>query len=329
MTEPSKVAVIDDWQSAARGCADWSMLSERAEVKFFSEAFGGEDDAARKLAEFDIVLSMRERTAFPASLIKRLRKLRMLGITGAANASLDLDACTAQGTLVCNTTGSPTSQSAPAELALGLLLSAARAIPAGDAAIRGAQFQHGVPVGITLSGKTLGIVGLGRLGTLMARYGQALGMIVLAWSQNLSLEAAKAAGAELVAKDELLARSDAISLHLVLSARSRHTIGAADIARMKPGAILINTSRSQLVENDALVTALLERRIFAALDVFAREPLATDDIMLRLPNTVLTPHLGYCVTETLRHFYIQSAENAVAFLGGKPIRVMNPQILSR
>jgi phosphoglycerate dehydrogenase-like enzyme len=324
----TKVAVLDDWQGVARDSADWSKLGERAEVRFFSEVFADEDAAAAKLAEFEIVLSMRERTPLPASLIQRLPELRMLGITGAKNASLDVPACTARGVVVCNTTGSAAGQSSTAELALGLLLSLARAIPAGDAAIRAGRFQDGVPVGITLAGKTLGVIGLGRLGSLMAGYGRALGMNVIAWSQNLTAEAAAAAGAELVGKDELLARSDAVSLHLVLSPRSRHTIGAAEIARMKPGAILINTSRGPLIDEDALIAALRDRRIFAGLDVFDREPLAADSALRRAPNTVLTPHLGYVVAETMPHFYAQSVENALAFLEGKPVRVVNPEALA-
>jgi phosphoglycerate dehydrogenase-like enzyme len=323
----SDVAVLDDWQGIARECADWSALSARAQVRFFATAFADEADAAAQLADFDIVLSMRERTPLPGSLIRRLPRLRMLGITGTRNASLDMQACTAGGIVVCNTGGSSGSESAPAELALGLLLAVARSIPAGDARIRAGGFQEGIPAGMTLSGKTLGIVGVGRLGAGMARYGQALGMKVLAWSTNLTPAAANAAGAEHVSKEQLFSRADAISVHLVLSARSRHIIGAAELARMKPGAILINTSRGPLIEEDALVAALEAGRIFAGLDVFDREPLNPGDRMRRLPNTVLTPHLGYCVTETLRQFYAQSVENALGFLDGAPLRVVNPEVL--
>jgi phosphoglycerate dehydrogenase-like enzyme len=323
----TKVAVLDDWQGVARGSADWSRLMARAEVVFFARAFASEDDAAASLADFEIVLSMRERTPLPASLIRRLAKLRMLGITGARNLSLDVAACTARGVAVCHTVSDGQGDYATAELALGLLLAAARAIPAGDAAIRAGRFQQGVPVGSTLAGKTLGVIGLGRLGTRMARYGQALAMPVIAWSQNLTAEAAAKAGAELVGKDELLARADAVSLHLVLSARSRGIIGAADLARMKPGAILINTSRGPLVDEAALVAAVQAGRIIAALDVYDREPLPADHPLRRAPNTVLMPHLGYGVAETWAQFYPQSVENALAFLDGKPIRVLNPQVL--
>ena len=325
----TKVAVLDDWQGVARSSADWSPLLARAEVVFIAQAFGDEDDAARKLADFEIVLSMRERTPLPASLINRLPKLRMLGITGARNATLDTTACTARGILVCNTTGGSGTQAAPAELALGLLLAAARAIPAGDANMRAGRFQEGIPVGVSLAGKTIGIIGLGRLGSYMANYCRALNMIVLAWSENLTSEQAQAAGATLVSKEELLSSSDAVSIHLVLSPRSRGLIGVADIARMKPGAILINTSRGPIVDEAALLEALQSRRIIAALDVYDREPLPASHPLRKVPNTVLTPHLGYGVQETWKEFYQQSIENTLAFLDGKPVRVTNPDALRR
>lgn len=325
----TKVAVLDDWQGVAKTSADWSKLQARAEVVFFSKAFDNEDDAARQLADFEIVLSMRERTPLPASLINRLPKLRMLGMTGARNASLDTAACTARGIVVCNTTGGGNNEAATAELALGLLISAARAIPAGDANIRAGKFQEGVPVGYALAGKTMGVIGLGRLGSHMARYCKALNMNVLAWSQNLTPEKAQAAGATMVSKEELLSRSDAVSIHLVLSDRSRGLLGAADIARMKPGAILINTSRGPIVDEKALIEAVQARRIVAALDVFDREPLPANHPLRKASNAVMTPHLGYGVKETWDGFYPQSVENALAFLDGKPVRVTNPESLQK
>ncbi|MDR3538250.1 MAG: D-2-hydroxyacid dehydrogenase family protein [Acetobacteraceae bacterium] len=324
-----KVAVLDDWQDVAKTSADWSRLQARAEVVFFADAFADEADAAAKLADFDIVLSMRERTPLPGSLINRLPKLRMLGMTGARNLSLDTPACTARGIVVCNTQGGGYADSATAELALGLLLAAARGIPAGDAAIRAGGFQRGVPVGIGLAGKTLGVIGLGRLGGYMARYALALRMTVIAWSQNLTEERANEVGVRKVTKAELLSRSDAISIHLVLSDRSRGLIGAADLAQMKPGAILINTSRGPIIDEAALLEALHGRRIVAALDVFDREPLPKDHPLRTAPNTVLTPHLGYGVQETWDGFYPQSVENALAFLEGKPLRVTNPEALGK
>jgi len=323
----TRVAVLDDWQGVARGAADWTPLQARAEVVFFEHAFADADDAAAKLADFEIVLSMRERTPLPGSLIDRLKKLRMLGMTGARNLSLDTAACTARGVVVCNTQGGGMADSATAELALGLLISAARGLAAGDAVIRAGGFQMGVPVGIGLAGKTLGMLGLGRLGGYMAAYAKALRMNVIAWSENLTAEKAAAAGAVLVSKDELMARSDAISIHLVLSERTRGLVGAAEIARMKPGAILVNTSRGPIVDEAALLAAVHAGKIVAALDVFDREPLPADHPLRSAPNTVLSPHLGYCVRETWDSFYPQMVENAVGFLDGKPVRVVNPEVL--
>jgi phosphoglycerate dehydrogenase-like enzyme len=343
----TKIAVLDDWQGIARTSADWSPLTAIAEVVFFAQPFSDEDDAARQLADFEILLTMRERTPFPASLINRLPALRMVGITGSRNASLDLAACAARGIVVCNTQDT-SARASTAELALGLLLAAARSIPAADANIRAGGFQRGLPTGISLAGKTIGIVGLGRLGSTMARYCRALDMNILAWSQNLTAQslanqsltsdvshaaathsaAAHAGDATLgsfvsvVSKDELFSRSDAISIHLVLSPRTRGLVAASDIARMKPGAILINTSRGPIVDEAALIAALNERRILAALDVFDREPLPENHPLRRAPNCVLTPHLGYAVEETWTEFYPQSLENALAFLTGHPIRVI-------
>jgi len=325
----TKVAVLDDWQGVARQSADWSKLEARAEVTFFPTAFADENDAARQLADFDIVLSMRERTPLPASLINRLPKLRMLGMTGARNASLDTAACTARGIVVCNTTGGGNNEAATAELALGLLIAAARAIPAGDANIRAGRFQESVPVGFALAGKTAGMIGLGRLGSHMARYCKALNMRVLAWSQNLTAERAQQAGAEYVSKDQLLSQSDAVSIHLVLSDRTRGLLGAADLARMKPGAILVNTSRGPIVDESALIAAVQSRRIVAALDVYDREPLPANHPLRKASNVVMTPHLGYGVKETWDSFYPQSVENALAFLDGKPVRVTNPEAIKR
>jgi phosphoglycerate dehydrogenase-like enzyme len=324
----TKVAVLDDWQGIAREATDWSGLTSRAEVVFFADAFADEDDAVAKLQDFEIVLSMRERTPLPGSLINRLAKLKMLGMTGARNLSLDTTACTARRILVCNTQGGGYADSATAELALGLLISAARGLAVGDAIIRAGGFQMGVPVGIGLAGKTIGLIGLGRLGSYMAAYCKALRMNVQAWSQNLTAEKAEAGGAKLVSKDDLMATSDAISIHMVLSPRSRGLVGAADIARMKPGAILINTSRGPIVDESAMLAALHAGKIVAALDVYDREPLAPDHPLRSAPNTVLSPHLGYCVKETWDGFYPQMVENAVAFLDGKPVRVTNPEVLA-
>jgi len=323
-----RIAIMDDWQGVARGAADWSAVESRAEVVVFNEPFADEDAAAAALADFEILVPMRERTELSAALIARLPKLRLIALTGGRSQTLAFDACTAAGVLVCNT-GGERSLIGTAELTLGLMLAAARFIPAGDAAIRAGKFQHGVGVGPVLNGRTLGIIGLGKIGARMAGYGRALGMTVLAWSPNLTEDAAQAAGARRVAKDELLAQSDVISLHVVLSARSRGMIGAADLAAMKPGAILVNTSRGPLVEEAALLEALHAGRIHAALDVYAQEPLPPRHPLRTAPNTVLTPHLGYGTRDTFAQFYGESVQNILAFLDGAPIRVLNPDALNR
>jgi phosphoglycerate dehydrogenase-like enzyme len=316
-----KIAILDDWQGVAEKSADWSRLAARAELVFFSDAFGSEDEAAVALSDFDILLTMRERSAFPEALIHRLPKLRMIGVTGPANPLLDVRACARQGVTVCNT---PPSEAlyATAELALGLMIAAARAIPFADKTMRDGGFQRRVPVGINLAGKTLGLVGLGRLGARLGRYALALDMKVIAWSPNLTEARAQEAGAVLVSKSDLMGGSDVISLHMVLSQRTRGLIGADDIARMKKGAILINTSRGPLVDEAALLAAVQTGKIIAALDVYDKEPLPPDHPFRASSHTVLTPHLGYGVAETWRQFYSQSIENAEAFLDGAPIRVV-------
>jgi len=321
-----KVAVLDDWQNVARQSADWSGLEARAEVVFFHRPFADADEAANALADFDILIPMRERTPFPGTLIRRLSKLRMIALPGHRAGTLDLDACTAQGVLVCNT-GGTLGSIATAELALGLLLAANRRIPGGDAAIRAGRFQEGVGLGIVLHGRTLGIVGLGKIGALVAGYARALGMRVLAWSPNLTSERAEAAGAELADKDRLFATADAVTIHMVLSPRTRAIVGAPDLARMKPGAILINTSRGPLVDEAALLDAVEAGRIIAALDVFDREPLPLEHPLRRAPNTVLTPHVGYGTREIFEEFYTQCIDNVLAFLDGKPKRMVNPEAL--
>jgi phosphoglycerate dehydrogenase-like enzyme len=320
----TQIAVLDDWQNVARTSADWAPLLARAEVEFFQAPFADEEAAARGLAPFDIVLAIRERTLFPATLVQRLPKLRMFGLTGARAALIDVAAMRARGVTVCYTGGGPSGAST-AEIALGLMLAAARGIPAGDAAVRAGRFQQGTHAGPVLAGKTLGVIGLGRIGTLMARYGRALDMRVLAWSQHLTADAADAAGARLVSKEELLSEADVVTLHLVLSERTRGILAASDLARMKRGAILVNTARAGLVDEAALVDAVQSGRVIAALDVFHREPLPATHPLARAANAVLTPHLGYSAVEVYAEYYRHTIENALAFLDGKPIRVLDAQ----
>ncbi len=319
----TKVAVLDDWQRIAEASGDWSALKARAAVVFFHEAFASEDEAAQKLADFDIVMALRERTAFPPSLVARLPKLKLFGMTGKRGATIDLAGMAARGITLTYTSGSETG-AGTAELALGLMMAAARGIARGDAAIRAGGFQDGVPAGPELAGKTLGLVGLGRIGRHMARYGKALGMNVLAWSPNLDEARATEGGAHYRAKDELLAQADVVSLHIVLSDRTRGVIGARELGLMKSGAILVNTSRGPLVDEAALIAALEAGTLIAALDVYDREPLPPEHPLRRLANTVLTPHLGYGTRETFAEFYGQGIENVLAFLDGTPIRLLHP-----
>src|SRR5690242_15037400 len=229
-----RVAVIDDWQRAARQLADWSILEQRAQVEFIHRHYPATDEeaAVRELKDFDILLLTRERSRFPASLIERLPRLKMMALTGTRAPNVDQDACTKRG-VICTFTASGHSPAPAAEMSLALLLAAARKIPAGDAAIRAGRFQEGIAPGINLEGSTRGIIGLGRIGAYMARYGHALGMRVIAWSHNLTPEKAQAAGAERVEKQQLFAQSDAVTIHLVLGPRSRGLVGETELAQMK------------------------------------------------------------------------------------------------
>jgi phosphoglycerate dehydrogenase-like enzyme len=320
----TRIAILDDWQGIAESSIDWSALSAKAELVFFREPFAGPDALVAALADFDALLVMRERSAFPAAVIERLGKLRIIASPGPRNAAIDVAACTARGVLVCNTPATRSSN-ATAELALGLLLACARRLAQGDAEIRAGRFQEHVAPGMDLAGRTLGIIGLGRIGATMARYGQALGMKVQAWSQNLTEERAAEVGVARVDKGTLMATSDAISIHMVLSPRSRGIVGAAEIARMKPGGILVNTSRGPLVDMAALVVALNEGRVMAGLDVYDTEPLPAADPIRSAPNCVLAPHLGYVTADNMADFYRYCAESLRAWLDGTPIRVMNPE----
>ena len=323
-----RVAVLDDWQGVARSLADWSGVESRAELVVFREKFESEDALVAAVVDCDVILAMRERTAFPASVLARLPRLRLLTHPGARNAAVDVAACTAHGILVSYTQGARSS-AATAELALGLMLAAARHIAAGDAAIRGGGFQAQVPPGIEMKGRVLGLVGLGKIGASMARFGRALDMEVLAWSQNLTDERAREAGATRVDKAALFARADVVSLHVVLSDRSRGIVGAEDLARMKHGAILVNTARAPLLDQPALLQALAERRIVAALDVYDLEPLPAEHELRRAPNTVLTPHLGYVTEENMAEFYRDCIANFLAWLDGAPIRLSNPEAVAK
>jgi phosphoglycerate dehydrogenase-like enzyme len=313
----ARIAVLDDYQHAAGRFADWSRLEDH-DVTFFHESLGDSATVARALASFEIVCLMRERTPFTAELLGRLPRLELLVTTGLRNASLDLEAAARRGVTVCGTEalGTPT-----AELTWALILALARRIPAEDRALREGRWQESVGVG--LEGKTLGVVGLGRIGSAVARIGAAFGMRLIAWSENLTAERAGACGAELVAKEALFGDADVLTVHLVLSERTRSLVGARELGLMKPTAFLVNTSRGPIVEEDALLTALAEGGIAGAgLDVYDVEPLPPGHPLRAAPNTVLTPHLGYVTEESYGLFYTQTVEAITAYLAGSPVRVL-------
>ena len=316
----ARVALLDDYQGVALSMADWKSLPPGTEVVVFKDHLAEEDAVAKRLADFDIVMALRERTPFQRTLLERLPKLKLLITAGMRNASIDMKAAAERGVVVCGTAGLPYPT---AELAWGLVLSLMRRIPAEDRATREGRWQ--TSLGLGLNGKTLGVLGLGTLGSRAAKVGLAFEMEVLAWSQNLTTERAKEAGATLVPKDELLARSDIVSIHLVLGERTRGLIGARELGLMKRSAYLINTSRGPIVDEAALIRALGDGTIAGAgLDVFDEEPLPLHHPFRRLPNIVITPHLGYVTSETYRIFYGHAAEDIKAYLDGKPVRVLKP-----
>lgn len=313
-----QVAVLDDYQGVALATADWGSLGRDVRMHAFKEPFADAQDAAARLRDFDIVVAMRERTPFPRALLERLSRLRLLVTTGMRNAAIDVTAAAERGVLVCGTDMLPYPA---AELTWGLILALARHIPREDRALREGSWQ--TTLGIGLRGKALGVLGLGRLGGEVARIGKAFQMEVIAWSENLTAERAVALGAARVEKEELFRHADIVTIHLVLSARTRGLVGRAELAAMKPTAYLVNTSRGPIVDEGALLAALEGRRIAgAALDVYDREPLPPDHPLRRLDNVVMTPHLGYVTVENYRQAYGQAVEDIRAFLAGKPIRVL-------
>lgn len=317
-----RIAVLDDWQDIARTVADWSSVAARAQVDFFTEAIGDEAAFAHRMAGYDILVAMRERTRFSGALLGMLPRLRMIALTGVFSGTIDFGACARQGIVVSHTR-STRSDATTSEMTMALLLAAARHVALGDRMARQGRFQSSVPMGTLLEGRTLGIVGLGQIGARVARLGQAFGMEVIAWSQNLTDEQAAVHRVRRVSKQTLFETADAVSLHLKLSDRTRHVVGAAELACMKPGAILVNTARGPLVDSAALMGMLESGRVRAGLDVYAEEPLPQGHPLTTCPNVVLSPHLGYCTEEVYGEFYRDSIENIHAFLDGAPIRVLN------
>ena len=311
-----RIVVLDDFQEVAATFADWSGLD--AEVEFISRPIVDDDDLVQVLTGAEVVVAMRERTAFTAGRLQRLPDLRLLVTTGRVNASIDVQAARALGIVVC---GTESTTSATPELTWGLILSVLRSIPAEDAAVRGGGWQSSV--GGDLDGHRLGVVGLGRLGTKVARVGAAFGMDVVAWSQNLDAERADGLGVRSVSKNELFSTADVVTIHYKLSDRSRGLVSAAELETMKPGSILVNTSRAGLIDTDALIAVLEAGGIRGAgLDVHDEEPLPVDHRLRGTPRTVLTPHLGYVTEDTYRIFFTQAVEDIAAWISGEPIRVL-------
>ncbi|MCF2522515.1 D-2-hydroxyacid dehydrogenase family protein [Bradyrhizobium sp. G127] len=314
-----RVAILDDYQNVALKLADWPKLGHKVDITVFDKPFVSSDEAIHALKDFEIVCAMRERTHFTREVLTALPNLKLLLTSGMKNAAFDMDAAKERGVTVCGTGG---FGNATASLAIGLMLELTRHIGLENARMHAGEPWQ-VTMGEDVEGKTLGVVGLGKLGTKVATIAKTLGMNVIAWSQNLTPEACAAAGVGYAAKEELFATADIISIHLILSSRTRGLIAAADLVRMKPTAYLVNTARGPIVDEAALLDVLQKRKIAgAALDTFSMEPLPVDHPIRKLDNVVLTPHLGYVTAENYRRYYGDMVEDIAAWLDGKPVRVM-------
>ena len=314
------VAILDDFQNVTRTLADWDRLRPRASTTVFNRHFEDEE-LLRRIAPFDVLVLTRERTPLRRALIERLPNLKLVVTAGMRNLGIDLPACRERGILVC---GTESGSSPTAELAWGLIFALARWIVEEDRALREGRWQ--TALGFGLKGKVLGIVGLGKLGSQMAKIGQVFGMKTIAWSQNLTAERALIQGCARVEKLELFREADVVTIHLLSTERTKGIVGRAEFAAMKPTAIFINTARAAIVDQDALLDALMTRKIAGAgLDVYDREPLPADAPILKAPNTVLTPHLGYVTRESYNVYFPQALEDIEAWLDGKPIRLIAEQ----
>jgi phosphoglycerate dehydrogenase-like enzyme len=314
-----RCAILDDYQNVALTVTDWSKVKGDLDIKVFNQHLGGPENLIKALQGFEIVVAMRERTGFPRAVIEKLPALKLLITTGLRNASIDVAAAKERGVTVCGTpsTGNPTSG-----IAIGLMLELTRRI-----GYENARMKAGVPwqstIGVDLDGLTLGVLGLGKLGTRTARIAKAFGMKVIAWSQNLTAEKCQEAGVDYVSKEDLFRQADFITIHVILSQRTRGLVGAKELGLMKPSAYIINTSRGPIIDEAALLSVLREKKIAGAgLDVFDVEPLPVDHPLRKLDNVVLTPHLGYVSMQNYRAYFGGVVEDIRAFLDGKPVRVM-------
>lgn len=313
-----RIAILDDYQGVATDVADWTSLAAQAEVCSFTGHLTGQDDVVDQLAGFDVVVAMRERTPFPRELLTRLTRLRLLVTTGMRNASIDLEAARELGVLV---SGTAMSATAPVELTWALLMALVRDVPGEDRRTREGQWQRFLP--IELAGSTLGVVGLGRLGQRVAAIAQLFGMTVIAWSHNLTEAAASQFGVQRVEKSELFRRSDIVTIHTVLSTRTRDLIGLAELELLGRAGYLVNTSRGPIINERALVEALTTGTIAgAALDVFDAEPLPAGHPLLTTPRTILSPHVGFVSRQAYAAMYAQVIQDIAGWLDGKPLRVL-------
>ena len=314
-----RLAILDDYEHAAMEAADWSPLDGVVDITVFDEHIDAEDALAARLDDFEIVFLMRERTPFPASLLARLPRLELIITSGMRNFSIDLDAAKANGVTV---TGTPILPYPAAEHTWALMLALAKNIARGDRGMRNGAWTDTLAIG--LKGKTLGVVGLGKLGSQVARVGLAFGMQVIAWSQNLARKRCEEVGVSYATREELFTNSDFVTIHLHVGERNRGLVTAEDFERMKPEAYLINTSRGPIVVENDLIDALQRGRIAGAgLDVYDIEPLPAEHALRRAPNTVLTPHQGYVTIENYRGFYATAIQNILAWLDGQAINVVS------
>ena len=317
-----KIAILDDYQQIAKQSADWSSLPCGTQVDSFAETIADQQELVRRLQPYDVIVAMRERTRFPAQVLDALPNLKLMVSTGARNPSIDAEACARRKIALCAALGAASGQASTAEVAWALVLALVKRIPQSDKAMRSGGWQESVMTE-SLAGKTLGVLGLGRLGKFVAKYGQAFGMNVIAWSPNLTDERAAEVSVRRVSKEALFSDSDVVSLHLVSNASTRGIVGTAEIGAMKRTAYLVNTSRGPLIDEQVLIGALQEKRIAGAgLDVFWIEPLPKDHVVRRLDNVVLTPHLGYVVDDNMKRFYENAVKNIKSWIAGEPLTPM-------
>ena len=323
-----RIAVLDDYNKVSQRMADWSAVQARASVDVHDRAYATIEEAAQALAPYDVLCHLRERQPMPRELIERLPNLKFMTVTGHNHRTMDMAAVSERGIPVSHSIDRPGGGQGTPELTFGLMLAAVRKIALEDRRIRTGQWQS--TIGFSLAGKTLGIVGLGKIGKRIAGIAKAFGMKVAAWSPNLTDERAADAGVQRMSKDELFAQADIVTLHIVLSERSQGIVGAHELSLMKPTAYIVNTSRGPLIDEAALIDTLQNGRIAGAgLDVYHREPLGPDYPLYKLDNVVLTPHLGYVVEESFRAYYEDTVENILAWLDGKPLRLVNPDVLKK